>query len=200
MKQKTIQLPKGYLSWSQLSLWLQSPQKYIEQYIYGKKMYESEYLKFGKKFSELLTDLESVTQPELKELLARIPKRQNAEAELDVTYEGIPLKIIFDSADRKGFEEYKTGTALWDAARAKEHGQMKFYTIGFFLETDKKPESSLHWLPTMKTEEGIRLTGELHSFHVSYSEKELLDFGATIIRVAEEISNWQAFEKKVVKI
>lgn len=192
-------LPKGYLSWSQFSLWEQSHQKYIDQYIYDKKSFETDAMRAGKSFG-LSAQKGSADDKGLQELLDRLPKRALAECELNVDYEGIPLKIIFDSADDNGFEEYKTGSVPWDDKRAFGHGQMKFYSLGFYLETGKLPVCALHWLPTFKSDTTILLTGEIHSFSVAYTLEELEAFGIRIKKVAEGITHYKQYEKKIITI
>lgn len=192
-------LPKGYLSWSQMSLWEESPQKYIDYYIDGKERYVTKEMRTGKIFS-VMAQKGISNDPKINSVLRRLPKREFAESELFVDFEGIPLFIVFDSADRLGFDEYKTGKTEWTHVRAFNHGQMMFYSLGFYLEVGKLPEAHLHWLPTVERDKTLYLTGSINSFQVQYTERKLKNFGRRIHKIAKEITNYEQYRKKVVRI
>ena len=192
-------LPKGYLSWSQMSLWEESPQKYIDYYIDGKERFETKEMRAGKMFSVAAQQKES-DDPKFNKILRRLPRREFSESELLVDFEGIPLYMIFDSADRLGFEEYKTGKTPWTHHRAYNHGQMMFYSLGFYLEVKALPEAHLHWLPMVEKDSKLFLTGQIKTFNIRYSQVRLLKFGKRIHTIAEQITNYEQYRKKVVRI
>jgi len=146
-----MNLPKGYLSWSQLNLWETSPQKYIDQYIYGKSQFENKEMRFGKAFAEMLESGGS-PDPTLDHIARMLHKRKWQEAELNVELDGIKLKAIFDSSDKTGFDEYKTGKTPWSIQRVEMHGQLDFYALTFKLEFGFIPEIALHWVPEIFAE------------------------------------------------
>lgn len=192
-------LPKGYLSWSQLSLWETNKQKYIEQYIEGKKGFENKEMKFGKYFAECL-EKKSSDDPLTQHLINLLPKRRFEEAEIEVYYEGIKLRGVFDSADTVGFEEYKTGKVPWTMERAKNHGQLDFYGLMFFEKQEVIPEIALHWLPTFQDTTELCFTGEIHSFIVVKNLEHFKAMGERIKKAAEEITNYKQYAKNVVTI
>lgn len=192
-------LPKGYLSWSQMSLWEESPQRYIDQYIDGKERFVTKEMRTGQLFS-VMAQKGITKDPQVNDILERLPKRELAECELMTEYKGVPLFIVFDSADERGFEEYKTGKTEWTEERVRNHGQMLFYSLGFYLATKKIPQSTLHWLPTVQEENNILLTGEIKSFPIRFRKAVLMKFGTRILRVAKEITNYEQYRKKVIKL
>lgn len=194
-----MNLPKGYLSWSQLDLWEKNKQKYIEQYFEGKKGFENKEMRFGKFFAECV-EAQKSDDPLVSHLIKILPKRSHSEAELNVNIDEIPLKMVFDSADKVGFDEYKTGKVPWTRERADSHGQLDFYALGFFKEFGFIPEIALHWLPTADSEAGICFTGEVHSFVVVKNLGHLNDMEARIRKAVQEISDYKSFAKKIVKI
>ena len=193
-------LPKEYLSWSQMNLWETSPQKYIDTYIYGKEFFETKEMRFGKWVAAKIETGQRV-DPKVDHLLQMLYKRRYKENEIVVDFEGIQLKAGFDSIDKYGFDEYKTGKVLWDATRANKHGQLDFYALCFKLEMGYLPDIALHWLPTVgEGKERIDLVGEIHTFIVEKNEEQLFAFGERIKKVVDEISHYKKFEKKVVEL
>ena len=99
----THKLPRGYLSWSQMWLWEESPQKYIDQYIYGKPSFETKEMRFGKWLAIKIETGQRV-EPKVDHLLQMVYKRKYKENEINVDFDGISLKAGFDSIDKYGFD------------------------------------------------------------------------------------------------
>lgn len=194
-----MKLPKSYISWSQLNLWETSKQKYIDTYIHGKTPFQSKEMRFGKVFALGLDG--NATLPENAPLIAKLlHSRKWRETELNVSLDDIPLKMIFDSVDTDGFDEYKTGKVPWTKEFAEKHGQLDFYALGFKIEFGFIPEIALHWIPTFQDETGIHVLGEIHTFIVEKKQEHLDAMALRIKRVVDEISNYKKFEKKTVTL
>jgi len=193
-------LPKGYISWSQMNLWETSPQKYIDTYIYGKEYFETKEMRFGKWLAVKIETGQRV-EPKVDHLLQMVYKRHYKENEINIDFEGIQLKAGFDSIDKYGFDEYKTGKVPWNAERASKHGQMDFYALCFKLEMGYMPDMALHWLPTVgEGKDYIQLVGEIHTFIVEKTEEQMFAFGERIKKAVDEISNYKKFEKNIITI
>ncbi len=209
MKKKIIQLPKGYLSYSQISLWKSSRSRYIELYMnnnqafrldnsgmaYGKVVADA--LEKGLETGDLLTDA----------ALLLLPKYDIADKEIRTTiktkdgcFDIIGRPDSLDSAT-KAFIEYKTGKNSWTAAKAQKHPQMIFYALLIYLaygvvlneaqliwiQTEEvlEPYKEGDWLPGDK--KVVKPTGHVETFKVTFTLKDILNCMAETIRIAKEI-------------
>ena len=46
--------PRGYLSWTQVSLWVRSPEKYVSQYMHGEEGFHNSGMEYGSRVSHAL--------------------------------------------------------------------------------------------------------------------------------------------------
>lgn len=195
MKKHYIQLPKGYLSYSQISRWLNDKQGYIDLYMDGRS--ELQRTNYGQQYGKMVADaLEK--QEETGDLLTDsamllLPKYDIADKEIVVemkTKSGwIKLLIKPDSLDEKtkAIREYKTGKQPWTQKKADEHLQLKIYATGIYLKYKIVPEVGLDWIQTEQIGSEIKPTGHVESFTVNITLKDILETMALITRVAKEI-------------
>ena len=169
-------LPKGYLSWSQITCWINSRQRYINEYFEDGKKLDTKYLRFGSQFSKMVEDL--------CELMERIPDRHLAVQELRKTHpmdenmesvmmeldiEGVseyeinctvrgmvPVRAYLDKyVTRNGaIQEYKTGLSPWTMAKVQKHDQLLVYGVALkWCGKPIPPYADLHWIETRELEE-----------------------------------------------
>jgi len=216
MKKKYIQLPKGYLSNSQKELWKSNPKRYIELYMndnqamrlnnsglsYGK--FVADALEKGIETGDLLTDAAMLLLPKYdvadKEIRTTIKTKDGC---FDIL--GRP-----DSLDSKtkNFIEFKTGKGKWTLAKAQKHPQLLFYALLIYLTYGiVLNETKLIWIQTEDTDdlisypEGIKPTGHVETFKVTFTLADILVCMADTIRVAKEIELcWVAHVKPSEKL
>lgn len=207
MKKKVIQLPRGYISYSQKQLWKNDKQRYKEIYFdnrdelrtsnagmeYGKVVADA--LEKGVQTDDLLTD----------SAMLLLPKYDVADQEIRVefkTKEGTVMVLAKpDTRDSKSwaFREYKTGKTRWTQKKAQEHPQMRFYAMAIYLASGKViREAHLDWIETfdmvtatddsgLPTERKITPTGHVETFTVKFTLNDILNEMADTARVAKEI-------------
>jgi len=195
-RKRTIQLPRGYLSYSQMTLWLSNQDKYAKLYFdnrdelrttnagqeYGKVV--ATLLERGEESGDLLTDT----------AMFLLPKYDLADKEIttciDTKQGKFDLLIRPDSMDSvtKNFLEYKTGKLPWTQGKAQNHLQLKVYAAGIYNEYKVVPQDiKLIWIETHQENGEIKPTGKIETFQVSYTLKDILETLALISRVAKEI-------------
>jgi predicted RecB family nuclease len=191
-----IQLPKGYLSYSQVQLWLHDKARYKALYfdnrddmriensgmVYGKQVAEA--LENEVETGDLLTDAAMLLLPKYdirdKEIYTILTTKQGE----------IPLLGRPDMMDSvsKSFYEIKTGKVAWTQNKADKHLQLPFYAMIIYLTHKVIPSAvSLVWIETQDTDEGIKPTGKVESFPVKIGMKEILECMALTSKVAMEI-------------
>lgn len=202
MKKKKLISPRGYLSWTQISLWLRSPELYKKHYFYGEDEYKNERMDFGSKVSTALETGEESDDDLVNMLVALLPKYDKPECEIKVpfttphgevvllgkmdTYRDVPL----------AFREYKTGTTKWTQKMAEGHKQLVHYATILWLLYKQIPGCHLDWAQTKIEEDGsVGLTGQIKSFEVKITMKDILQYLATVGRVAKEID--EAYRKEL---
>ena len=197
MKPKYIQLPKNYISYSQLTLWLADQKRYKDLYFDDRN--ELRTTNSGQAYGKIVADaLEKGIQTGdvvTDSAMLLLPKYDLADQEFFAelkTKEGIVNVLCKpDTMDSKtkAFREYKTGKTAWTKKKAQNHIQMKFYAMGIYLKYGVAlKEAYLDWIETEKDLEGtIRPTGHLESFRVTFLLNDILKMMATTAKVAKEI-------------
>jgi|6_EtaG_2_1085325.scaffolds.fasta_scaffold25442_5 hypothetical protein len=203
-KKKIIQVPKGYLSFSQVSLWESSPSQYKKLYFDGDKRYGitnsgmefgsrvADALEHGKQTGDLLTD----TAMEL------LPKYDIQDKEITATIKtpsgSVDILGKPDSMDSKTFDffEFKTGKVAWTQAKADKHLQLKFYATLIYLKYMVVPKNiELIWMETHNDDGVYTPTGRIERFKVEIKLVDIVDTMALISRVAKEIeAEWVVYE------
>lgn len=183
--------PRPYLSFSQMTTFEMSPEKYANEYLYGEKRRISRNMAYGSMLAEGLEREESNGDPLLDLMAARLPKFEIMDLPViakkgmgvmiqfargkgfNVMYvpilknkgDDIPLLAIPDTAkaDYSAFKEYKTSTQKWTQKRADDSGQITFYATAIWLATGKVPQDiELVNVPVAYQDDGrLAPTGEL---------------------------------------
>lgn len=206
MKKKIIQLPKGYLSCSQITLWQSDPQRYKEIYFEGRDEFRisnpgMEYgkivataLEAGLETDDLLTDT----------AMSLLVKYDIADKEIVTSFKtkdgeiGVLGRPDTLNSMTHAFREYKTGKIKWTANKAQNHFQMKFYAMLIYLKFGTVlHEAHLDWIQTEKTDAGIKPTGHVETFKVIFTMNDILNTMALTSKIAKEIElAWLSYEKK----
>lgn len=188
-------LPKKYLSYSAISLWLQNKDRFRKQYYEGRPFQMTPELTFGKKIGELLEHGDESVQH-----ILRYPK---PEQEITTTVEGVPIFGFIDSFDpeRCAFLEYKTGKEPWTENRVQKHLQLDIYSL-CIQQIFGRVEDVCHliWMQTERVEHpqqgrithadayGIKMTGKVVTFERTITQAERDTMRELIVQVATEIS------------
>lgn len=201
---KPMKLPKPYLSYSQMRVWLDDKEAYRDRYYRGIEAPGSRYMLFG---SEIAKGLEDGT---IK--IPALPQYQVKEYQCKVAVEGVPFYAYVDTYDpaRHKLREYKTGTtrpdggARWTDALVKNHMQLDIYSLLVEVK-DGWVDEELHldWIktrPKVKTmvdafgnvlqsqSSDLELTGEVESFARVITQVERDRMRILIRTVASEIA------------
>ena len=138
--------PRPYLSFSQMTLFEMSPEKYADQYLFGKKQRINRNMAYGSLLADGLEAGESTGDPLLDLMMARLPKFElmdkSFEADLPNGKETIKILAKPDTAqaDYTAFAEYKTSVRKWTQKMVDESGQITFYATAMWLKTGKIPQ------------------------------------------------------------
>lgn len=167
-------LPKEYLSWSQLNLWLSNKERYRKEYFENTEKLDTKYLRFGKGFAKLMEDIVKdpsllkskmwvmenlgmdLTSPEHVDFVNNLKWYDTPEFEIRCEVLGVPILSFIDSYNSIDnlFYEFKTGKNPWDQSKVQKHDQLVFYAMALKHSKGKTPEScELHWI---QTKEGTR--------------------------------------------
>lgn len=201
IKTKQYNLPKKYLSYSQLDLWRKSKDQYRERYYYEDGIpFENAETIFGKKIAKMLED--GIRHP----VLDKIPKYKFSEYKIQIDVGGVPFFGVMDSFSKhfKRILEYKTGKQAWDIVRVRKHDQLVVYSLLTKLKFGKvDPLVRLVWMETAykkgidtigsvtceaETNE-LELTGKIKVFGRKVAEWERKNMVKIIQQTAQEISD-----------
>lgn len=200
-----LTLPRRYLSYSQLRLWLDDKEAYRNRYYLGLSSPGSKYMLFGSEFAQGLED-GTIDLPAL-------PQYQVQEFDVKVDIDGIPFHGWVDQydPDRHKFREIKTGSTRpdgkprWTQDLVNKHFQLDVYSLLIWLKTGKVDEEcALDWVKTTSAKKCITdftgsqvctddqskmvLTGEVESFTRIITQKDRDKARMLIRSIAMEIS------------
>ncbi len=198
-----LNLPKKYLSYSQMRLWLDDKEKYRSRYYRDREEFQTKALMFGSEIAKALEN-GTVALPDLVQYPVR-------EFRIKEEVEGVPFFAYLDTYDpsRLKFREYKTGQRTpnggdrWNQALVDGHLQLDVYsTLVQLKEGGVDDECHLDWLEVRKkvktmefngetlTSESneLELTGRVESFARVITQTERERTKILIRTVASEIS------------
>lgn len=199
-----LNLPKGYLSYSSITLWQTNKDQYRKKYYYGQESHDTTETLYGKHIAKLLEN----NSP----LLAHIPRYPVSEHPLEIEINGVPIKGYLDSFDpeRLAFQEYKTGHLSrhngppWTKIKVAKHEQLPFYSLMIKTKYGRvDPWCDLIWIETQFAKQEIEfeghtlssltrdleLTGRVEIFRRRIAQWERDRIRKWISTCAEEISN-----------
>lgn len=196
-----ILLPRGYLSWSQVTCWKSSQDRYRREYFEKSSKLDTKFLRFGKVIAKMIED--GTHHTILPSLVVYDEKEYKIESRIRHV---VPVLSYLDGYDPAFniFGEYKTGkldkkgNPPWSLAKVQKHDQLTFYAMALRIETGHMPEwCELHWIETMEdvpkssffgNDAKIRTTGRIETFRRHFDPRELDRMEEEIVRVALEIS------------
>ena len=181
------------LSWSQLSSFEWDKNQWHVRYILNAPTLTTPEMEFGKLVGEKLANDET--------FLPSVPRLKKFEVKLEARFGKIPLIGFLDTADsvQNRFDEYKTGKKgknEWSQKKVDNHGQIDMYLLMLYLTHKVRPEDmnvALHWLPTVKNEEGIIALIEpfyFKTFETKRTLNQILQFGVRINRAVAEMEKF----------
>lgn len=200
-------LPRKYLSYSAMALWLKDKDGFRRRYYLNEKSIETAETIFGKQVHKLFEEDMSI---------------EGSETSIEVEFEGLKLMGYIDSLDEdlkiidfKTGHLSKDGKVPWDNIKVRKHLQFPFYCLMVQLKHGKyNPNIELHWHETRfknKTVEfdghileaegrELELTGRVEVFKRKVFKWEIEKLKKDIIKTAKEISNdyitWQKLQMK----
>lgn len=187
--QNNILLPKNYLSYSQMTVWMSSKERYRKEYFENGKKLDTKYLRFGKSFA---SD---------REYNRPVEKGHFTEYEIKENILGVPIlsKLDFYDGNINVFEDDKTGKIPWTQSKVQKHEQLVFYAAALKAKHGKIPKYCLlNWFETKESpkvksglinESKISFTGKLIIFRRNFDPREIERMEKMILKVAIEISN-----------
>ncbi len=176
-----------------MTMFEMSPEKYADQYLFGKKQRISRNMSYGSMFADSLESGEASGDPLLDFMASSVPKFERMDLPVESGQgtlvqnprnremycvpvlpnkpEGIPLLALPDSAkeDYSAFIEYKTSVREWTQKMADDSGQITFYATAMWLVTGKIPKDI-----------------ELVNVPVKYASDSSLTPQGTIVRLKTE--------------
>lgn len=207
--------PRPYLSFSQMTTFEQSEERFIAQYVYNERQRTSRNMAYGSLMADGLESDEMTGDPLLDLVIARLPKLEVMDKpiecrggvrtlfERDKKYyhipvlengkDPIPLMAVPDTAqkDYSAFKEYKTSVRQWTQRMADESGQVTFYATTVWIATKHIPtDIELVNAQVEYDEDGrLRPTGEILRFKTKRSMADVLKMTARIRKA------WVGIEK-----
>ena len=199
-------LPRGYLSWTAMSCWNSSRDRFRREYFESGQKLDTRYLRFGKGIAEM------IEKGEHKKLLPDLIVCDVREHEIRVDIKGVPILSYLDDYDpvNNVFREKKTGKIPWTQAKVVKHGQLVYYATALKHSTGKMPEyCHLDWIETKdgvvevddfwrENERTVQVTGKIQSFKRVFDEREVTKMEDIIVKAAYEISDaYREFIKEI---
>lgn len=203
-----LKLPKDYISYSQMNLYLWDPKEYYEQYFLGKDFMAElkktdinrwEKITLGSIFQDAWADPRVNWRRKLKDegftadkerVIATALEQENllrvspskCERTYKANYRGIPILIRVDAFDEgeKLLIENKFG-APRDQENADEDNQISYYNLGIKL--------ALGWLPKKNILQSVNdRTGKVKQIETKRTQSDLDHIGDLIVTAARGIS------------
>lgn len=198
--------PRGYLSYTQMTLWERSPKKYEDIYVHGGTFPTNRGMEFGKMVADVIEKGGTTGDPTLDFVISTIPKFKNIEHEIktDLQCNGelIPLLSKLDTFNLKPlkFKEYKTGKIPWTQNKVDKDTQLTFYATAIYSKHKEIPKDiELVWIPTEYGENGAvqAKSTDFCVFKTKRDIRAILEMSARIQRAWRGIS--EMYEKKLIE-
>lgn len=204
MKKKLLN-PRGYLSHTQIDMWLGSKDRYIRNYFRGEQDRGSSYQDFGSKVATAQETGEETDDELINTLIALLPRYPKHEHEIRANLDTPAGSVILlGKLDQfhdvtLAFRDTKTGRVPWTQAKANKSRQVKHYAALIYLKHGKlPPEAWIDWAETEWLDGELSLTGKIQSFHVKPTLPDILQYLALASRVAREID--AAYREELAKM
>lgn len=203
---KDILLPRGYLSYSAMSLFKSDYNRFVRRYYEQEDSgFSTKATEFGSLFADQLKSGKKTGNPVFDTVLATVPKYAKKEHEIRATLPSskgnIPLLIELDTYNPKthAFLDYKTGRTKWTHAKVQSTEQMKYYATALYLKHKVwEQDKSIVWVET-EDEDGIRFTGHIQQFPFTMTLPEILRYARYISGMALSVSeDYKRYIKQLV--
>jgi hypothetical protein len=189
-------LPRGYLSPSQMEVFLTNPERYRREYFENKDKFSTKFTEFGTKVHKLAEENKH------KDILPDLVIYDVRELNIRQDVLGVPTFSKIDSYDpvNNVFRDLKTGLSPWTKAKVIKSNQFLFYAVVLKHKYGKAPEyCHVDWAETkigepvgdqggLQNEPGLNLTGRLFTFQRNFDEREIERMENLILKTAEQIS------------
>ncbi|HEY5918590.1 MAG TPA: hypothetical protein VIU13_14335 [Chryseolinea sp.] len=194
--------PRAYLSFSQMTTFEMSPQKYADHYIYGKEQRVTINMAYGSRMAEGLEFEEATGDPLLDMMMAQIPKFElmDKPIEADLPFGKGVIRLLAKpdtaKADFTAFKEYKTSVRKWTQKMADDSGQITFYATVMWLLTHRIPQDIELVNVQVKYQDDGQLTptGEILRFRTHRTMVDILKMTARMKRAWKGINDLCAEE------
>ena len=155
-----------------MTLFEQSPEKYIKQYIYNQKPPATLNMRYGSLMADGLENNKFTGDPILDLMITRLPKFELMdvafEANLKDGHKTIKILAKPDTAkaDYTAFKEYKTSLKKWTQKMADDSGQITFYATAVWLLKGFIPENIelVNVRTTYQSDGSLTPTGEMFRY------------------------------------
>lgn len=204
---KSKNLPKGYLSYSQMTLWQQNKDLYRQRYYGESKFIDTPEIRFGKEIAKHLEENK----------INGVKRFRKPEHEIKVDLEGYTLLGYIDSfcPRWKKIIEYKTSRTdvkdKWSQVKVQKHKQLDFYSLLvqmkygsvhnecelIVLETIDEPIYQGKRQLELK-DKNIKLTGRVTTYKRVIEQWERDFMRQEILKVIKEIENDYRHYKKIL--
>lgn len=213
--------PRPYLSQSQLVLFEQSPEKYLERYLDDKQMRANKNMLYGSKLANGLENDEATGDPLLDMMMAKMPKfermdlpvedsrgtevsyRKGKTAHIPILWDGkvaIPLLALPDTAtsDYRAFKEYKSSVKKWTQEQVDESAQVTFYATAIHCATGFIPDDiELVCVIVAYEDDGsLQPTGEMYVYKTKRTMVDILKMRKRIKKCWRSIN--ELFDKELL--
>jgi len=176
------------LSWSAISSFEYDPDQWFSRYILNKRQEETNAMKFGKRFA---------LSCEKRKSLAPVTLYSKVEYALNTVFDGIKMTGFIDTYEpHTALREFKTARTLWTQDKADQHGQIDMYLLQLYITHKVRPEDIKCYLDCIQTEErgdfsiGFVKPIKVHTFETKRSMSDILQFGARIRKVTNEMEEY----------
>ena len=188
-----MDLPRSYISWSQMEKWERSKREWIKTYVNEQKIFETQALKTGKEFASA-SEFGLSNDPSVQMLLDLAPTMKWSEKEIRAYWEEEKIEILvkMDKCDEFAFRDQKTGSVEWNQERVNEHGQLALYAFARELAGYRNDEAWIDWFPT---KDG-KFTGEIKSFKRIITKKDIDDIKKRIKKYIAEVRHYKVLNLK----
>lgn len=191
-----LNLPQGYLSPAQISMWESDRPKYIRKYMERKdENFSTRYTDYGNKVGIALETDEDTDEDLINLAKDIVPRYKEREKVLEAIVETEDVWFVlmgkldtFEDDPVPRLREFKTGRPKWTQARAENLGQVMHYISMVYLIYKRMPEEvHLDWLETEIVNETLQLSGHYEAFVIKKSLKDVLVYLAKATKIAKEI-------------
>ena len=190
-----LNLPKKYISISQVNLFLQDSKKYMDRYFHLIPEEPSIYMEFGKTFA---TDCEAFIKDGIvNETFPTfyIDKMQpfvgkESEKEISLSINGVQVKGFIDVWDAQNNKviDFKTSGKAWTEQTLQDSLQMRIYSMAMFTNGQEIPVSQINYLETKVVNNKVEFTGKSYELNYQFSMNEMLQAIELVYETAVEIS------------